>query len=114
MREQLQKLIHMLKLSHSAAFTPEYREGLQLAIDEIEAILAANPEPVVRLRPGWLCKDYCGTHWFENKPTWHGDWNYTDDMSEWALMASDIGDGLIDPWPNHPNGGPECLMQVYP
>ena len=109
MREQLQKLIDKyLKREDDGGYSRIV--SAQSVADELESILAANPEPVVRLRPGWVAKDSDGLWWLEHKPVWYGEsWGAQNCMSatDWC-----DGESIVDPWPNHPNGGPDCWREV--
>lgn len=106
MREQLQKLIDKyLKREDDGGYSRIV--SAQSVADELESILAANPEPVQLVKPGWLCKDRNGLVWCDEKPEF-SDWWYTQPDSQ----VEELLDVLIDPWPDHPNGGPECLMEV--
>jgi hypothetical protein len=120
MREQLQKLIDVMKQQHSEMLAVGNNLGLVCAIfhnttiHELEAILAANPEPAVRLRAGWVCKDREGLSWHTEKP-WCGTDHYYDNArhSVWVSNSCpNYEDCFTDPWPDKPNGGPECLMEV--
>ena len=112
MREQLQKLIESLNERYSPSVPAENGLLVLTAIEELNAILAANPEPAVRLRAGWIVKDGDGLTWLECTPVWYGlaeAWGGQQTMSssEWSDATC-----VIDPWPDKPNGGPECLMEV--
>ena len=108
MREQLQALL--VELNDNIAYGDTV--GIGWVKSRIGRILAANPEPVVRLRPGWVAKDGDGLWWLEHKPVWYGEsWGAQNCMSatDWC-----DGESIVDPWPDHPNGGPECWREVQP
>jgi len=65
---------------------------------------------VASVRKGWLCKDMYGFWWCNEKPEWagYGSWHRSDPDS----MIEEVHRIITDPWPDHPNGGPECVMEV--
>lgn len=73
--------------------------------------LATEP-PAVTVRKGWVCKDGDGSlNWFAAKPEWypsHKEWATPEPTGDDWTEASCI----TDPWPDKPNGGPECLLEV--
>jgi hypothetical protein len=110
MREQLQKLIESLNERYSPSVPAENGLLVLTAIEELNAILAANPEPAVRLRAGWVYKDAAGVWWSEKVPYWVKSEECWDTLSGTAYQWIDVV--ITDPWPDKPNGGPECVMEV--
>lgn len=106
--------------------TKTIREQLQALVDEmdqngipsegwvmlrLESILATEP-PAVTVRKGWYAKDANGLAWFKEEPKYagYGSWYPCDPDSNYI---NDIDGVIIDPWEeSHPNGGPECVMEV--
>lgn len=117
MREQLQKLIDDELLFINAIpdcddFIDE-KSAREFFVRKLEAILAASL-PSVQVKPGWVCKDSQGMCWFASEPV------YVESRLQWELMDSLWDDSttlecermVTDPWPDKPNGGPECLLEV--
>ncbi len=100
-REQLQELVDRYDrapLTASAGWV----------IGKLEAILAVS-QPSPSVKPGWVCKDNkLGIFWSDMKPIWD------DTKRTWLHPRRCIFlyQAITDPWPNKPNGGPECLMEV--
>lgn len=91
-------------------FTDE-KSAREFFVRKVESIIAS--QPAVSVKAGWYAKDFLGVHWFERKPTWFGEWDYEIEMRGKFASAEDIGGGITDPWEtSHPNGGPECIMEV--
>lgn len=67
------------------------------------------------MKAGWVCKDSLGLWWSDTNPSWReaqpfdcvdGLW-YS--QTNFTYMTSVI---FNDPWPDHPNGGPECILEI--
>lgn len=108
MRDKLQALVdHINKVKPDIAVSNMVAHSVcDLVIEELESILATEP-PAVTVRAGWVCKGWIGMHWTSEKPKWSESlgWSCFDD----ALIVDEC---IIDPWPDKPNGGPECLLEV--
>lgn len=67
----------------------------------------------VKLKPGWIVKGVSGwLFWCSDPVRWlpeHKTWVSTGkSMSAWASVT----DCIVDPWPDKPDGGPECILEV--
>lgn len=112
-REQLQALVDEYKWLQSA-WTETLLLDSKKVINNLESILATEP-PAVTVRKGWVAKDSAGVAWYAANPIPNAD---GDDFM-WELSAHGIcqlvdetGQCIDDPWPDKPNGGPECVMEV--
>lgn len=109
-REQLQALVDEYKWLQSA-WTETLLLDSKNVINNLESILATEP-PAVTVRKGWYAKDANGLAWFKEEPKYagYGSWYPCDPDSNYI---NDIDGVIIDPWEeSHPNGGPECVMEV--
>lgn len=105
-REQLQALVKDIRFTRNLSIMLDRRRILM----ELESILA-TPDPAVTVRKGWIAKDITGVFWYREKPEWggHGSWYPSDPDS---YVSEYIGDIITDPWPDKPDGGPECVIEV--
>jgi hypothetical protein len=102
MREQLQALVDRW---HDRGIP-----SILWVLEELKRILAASP-PVVSVKPGWLCKDRDGAWWCQQKPELFADGKW--ETPGICLYLSKKA--FTDIWAtSHPNGGPECLLEVKP
>ena len=105
MREQLQALVKDIKFIRNMNVMLDRRRILM----ELESILA-TPDPAVTVRKGWVCKDRCAVRWSSKQP----EWAVRSEL--WITPAGSISvhveDFLNDPWPDKPDGGPECVIEV--
>ena len=67
----------------------------------------------VKLNPGWICKDNNSLWWTDQKPPFNtyfdpGEVSQWESRGHWRVMRNCI----VDPWPDKPNGGPECILEV--
>ena len=103
MREQLQALVNDIidEIDELDEIPTVDADSLLI---KLNAILA-TPDPAVTVQPGWYCKDGFGFWRFIAEPTFAGAWI--------GVRRIRIQDSAItDPWPDKPNGGPECVMEV--
>lgn len=108
-REQLQALVDELRLRLLDAELSDRRCVFEIPdLLRLKAILA-TPEPAVTVRKGWVCKDNSGIWWYSDKPFWDVGCEWWDNN---GTMHQLLNGAITDPWPDHPNGGPECVMQV--
>lgn len=101
MREQLQELVDRW---HTRGIP-----SILWVLAELKRILAAE-QPAVTVRAGWVCKDSHGLCFSKARPDWvhYGMWvSGTVDQ-----RLFNVGWLITDPWPNKPNGGPECILEV--
>lgn len=108
MRDKLAKLINdIIDGMDELAEVPVI--DAESLLKKLESILATEP-PAVTVRAGWVCKDNEGLLWFNDKPVWSSycGWGGT---SRTPLHYADA-ECITDPWPDKPNGGPECCMEV--
>lgn len=114
MRDKLQALVEQMKSEHAEMLSVGGATALVCAvfhntvIHKLESILATEP-PAVKVRAGWYAKDFGGFWYFAEKPVFMNGWwvvNYS--------VAYDRVNRIVnDPWSqSHPNGGPECLLEV--
>lgn len=114
-REQLQALVDELRLRLLDAELSDRRCVFEIPdLLRLKAILATEP-PAVTVRKGWLAKDSAGVAWYAARPnpTADGD-DFTWELSAHGIcqLCDETGECITDPWPDHPNGGPECIMEV--
>lgn len=110
MREQLQALVDEMTDEIQMSERRPLIDSVSLR-GKLRAILAASPQSV-SVKPGWVCKDHGGClTWFSAKPEWypeHREWATPEPNGEdWTEAGC-----VTDPWPDKPNGGPECIMEV--
>lgn len=70
----------------------------------------------ITLKTGWMVKDndglwimFCQDHpfwWCDALPCWD-----SKDFDAQYLKHGEAFD-CDDPWPNHPNGGPDCILNI--
>ena len=109
MREQLQALVEQFRGRLLSADIADVRCIFdKFDLQQLESILA-TPEPAVTVRKGWVCKDKFGLWYYAMKPKWSGYWY---GIRQRGLTCEKVSKIITDPWPDHPNGGPECLMEV--
>lgn len=114
-REQLQALAKKWRDKADQYSTPvEVALCLSVSLD-IESILATEP-PAVTVRAGWITKDWTGVCWWDNKPHW---WADSPEVRKHFWIHGSLHGRTVnctflftDPWPDKPNGGPECCMEV--
>ena len=103
MREQIQELVDRW---HNRGIP-----SILWVLEELKRIIATSP-PVVSVKPGWVCKDAAGIWWSEKAPYWTENpdrWNFLCGHDyQWCIIC------ITDPWPDHPNGGPECILEIKP
>lgn len=104
MREQLQSLVDRWNDVANTCHEDGEQWTMSVCADELETILA-TPDPAVTLCRGWLCKDHTGIYWQGWQPKWN---RMLGRFDQDQLMRVPVN----DPWPDHPNGGPDCCMEV--
>lgn len=105
MREQLQALVKDIKFIRNMNVMLDRRRILM----ELESILA-TPDPAVTVRKGWIAKCDFGLTWFPEKPYWdRGTWICSGRI---AFLDGVVEHIITDPWPDKPDGGPECVIEV--
>lgn len=109
-REQLQALVEQFRGRMLSADIADVRCIFdKFDLQRLESILA-TPEPAVTVRKGWIAKDSAGIWWYSDKPFW-------DTSCEWwnnnGAIPKLLQGAITDPWEtSHPNGGPECCVEV--
>ena len=67
----------------------------------------------VKLKPGWICKDQNSLWWTDLKPSFINNFdseiNAWEGRGCWCAMRNNC---IVDPWPDKPDGGPECILEV--
>lgn len=113
MREQLRRLIdEELQFINAIPDCDDFvdeKSAREFFVRKLESILA-TPDPAVTVRKGWVAKCGFGLTWFPERPYW--------DINTWicsgriAFLDGVVEHIITDPWPDKPNGGPECVMEV--
>lgn len=63
---------------------------------------------LMEIKPGWISKGRDGLYWFSAKPCWnylYCEWEQDDGQTFGAFC-------IVDPWPDKPDGGPECILEI--
>lgn len=105
MRDKLQSLVEDLTYEKTMS---RYSDTVDVCTQLLRRLndIIATEQPAATVKAGWLFKDRHGFWWDACKPELFADGVWARSEDAW------VAGFIIDPWPDQPDGGPDCLLEV--